>query len=340
MDKQRLLLAQCYQTTSIHDFTFKDLDAYRHYLVEKYPDVPISPVPFQKPAIWPDRFSIRYNKDGINTAGRYIAANLKTPTKVIDQPATPEIILNALKENDYTHVGLGIYVDGYSDFIRCASAIRKYHPQVKIIAGNVGAMFPGTDNNADLICHGDGIAFLRELFGEPVDAPRKLVIIPSHVHTEILGLSIRSEAIQLVTKIGCPQSCDFCVTNKLFDNKYSGSYFTPQQVHDAIIKHAREIKKPFKIGFSEPTAIISRDWWYELFHLFEDEDGDYPVIIATTASSLNGFEFKTVMDSALRIEMVNIGVESFNTMYGKNRNLDLKALIKRLGDYGISSYAT
>nr|MDO8119635.1 hypothetical protein [Candidatus Sigynarchaeota archaeon] len=162
----------------------------------------------------------------------------------------------------------------------------------------------------------------------------------SHVHTEILGLSIRSEAIQLVTKIGCPHSCDFCVTNKLFNNKYSGSYFTPRQVHDAILEHARKIKKPFKIGFSEPTAIISRDWWYELFHLFEDDDGDYPVIIATTASSLNGFDFKKVMDSALRIEMVNIGVESFSTTYGKNKNLDLKALIKHLGNHGISSYAT
>ncbi|MEX2684893.1 MAG: radical SAM protein [Candidatus Sigynarchaeota archaeon] len=347
MNERKLLLAQCYQTTSLYDSMFGDTKKLKEYLQLRYPASEFSSVQrwlatnaFDRVPTWPDRYSIRLYKTGSNIPGHFIAANLRVPTTVIDEPATPELLMEYLDKESYTHVGLGIYVDGYTDFVKCARAIKKHYPDIITIAGNVGAMFPGTEKYVDHVCRGDGVAFLRELFGEDVNSPRRISATLGHMVTDVFGITFKSEMLQIVTKIGCPQKCDFCVTNKLFSGAYSGPYFTPQQVHDEIIAHARKTHNKIKIGFAEPTAIVSLDWWYELFRLFEQDDGDFAVIIASTAASMNALDLDRVKKSSLRIDTVNLGVESFDRIYVKNRSLDMKSLIHHLADYGISTYAT
>jgi hypothetical protein len=344
---QKLLLAQCYQTTSLYDSMFGNTKELQLYLQQKYPANEFPSVQrwlttraFDRAATWPDRYSIRLNKTGSNIPGHFIAASLQTPTTVIDEPATPDMLLKYIETGAYTHVGLGIYVDGYTDFVKCACAIKESYPDIITIAGNVGAMFPGTERYVDHVCRGDGVAFLRGLLGEDVESPRRISATLGHMVTSVFGITFKSDMLQIVTKIGCPQKCDFCVTNKLFSGMYSGSYFTPQQVHDEIMSHAGKMHNKVKIGFAEPTAIVSLDWWYELFAMFEHEDGDFAIIMPTTAASLRALDLERVKKSSLRIDTVNLGVESFDTIYPKNRDTDMKSLIHRLADYGISTYAT
>ncbi len=344
---QKLLLAQCYQTMSLYDSMFGDIKEMQAYLQQKYPESEFPSVQqwlatraFDRQATWPDRYSIRLYKTGSNIPGHFIAASLQTPTTVIDEPATPDLLLEYLETGAYTHVGLGIYVDGYTDFVKCTRAIKERYPNITTIAGNVGAMFPGTERYVDHVCRGDGVAFLRGLFGEDVEAPRHISATLGHMITSVYGITFKSNMLQMVTKIGCPQKCDFCVTNKLFSGAYSGSYFTPQQVHDEIMVHAGKLHNKVKIGFAEPTTIVSLDWWYELFALFEHEDGDFAIIMPTTAASLHAFDLDRVKKSSLRIDTVNLGVESFDTIYPKNRTIDMKSLIRRLSDHGITTYAT
>jgi len=340
--ENKLLLAQCYNTTSLYDFMYGDLREYREFLLEKYPSMGswFPKYVFDREPVWKERFSVKLNKGGVNTAGQYIAANLSTPTRVINEPANPELLLEELQKDNYTHVGLGILVDGYGDYIRCAQAIRDHYPDITIVAGNVGALFPGTEKYADLVCEGDGVDFLRRLLGESTDDPHRLALIPSQYTLSLFGMEFPSDLVQLVTKIGCPNTCDFCVTNKLFGGKFTGSMFTPEQVHEAIVELRHKRNRDFKIGFAEPTAIESKEWWYRLFELFEGDDGDYPVLMSTTAASLQNFDLDRLKNSAMRIETINLGVESFSTEYGKNKNTDMTRLVRSLYDHGIGVYAT
>ncbi len=340
----KLLLGLCYSAqTGMSAEYFKEPSIFREILLEKYPEMKnwAKKEIFDNLEDWPNSLRFNLTVDPKNIPGRFIAANLKTPTTVIDEPLTPEILVRELEKDNYTHVGISILVDSYSTFIDCTKEIRKFNPDIKIIAGNVGAMFEGTQKYVDKVHIGRGVPFFRKLFGENVDSPYNIVIIPEEINIQYLKMKTTTPLIKLITKIGCPLNCDFCVTNRLFSGKFSGSLYSPQQVYEALVQHRKDLgNKDFTVHLAEPTAIVSHNWWYELFDLFKEESGDYPLFLGTTSISLEKLDLDQIKDSALRIDKVNIGVESFNKSYNKNLKSDPKKLISKLRDYGIGSYIT
>jgi len=345
MQKNRILLVQAY-TPALYDQGMSNLKAYRDFLLREYPNIEkwVPEHPFNNTPTWPDRMSATY-KGGTNTAGEFLAANLSTPSTVISKPIDPGLIRNELTKavNEgfpYSHVGFSVYVDGYSRFIASALAVKKFDPNIITIAGNVGSLFEQTKDYVDHVHIGDGVPFLRELLGEDTNEPYRLKLIPARIATHIAGMDFSSRMYQVVTKIGCQHHCEFCVTNILFQGKCSGELFTPEQVHDALVQKRSKEKKDFITFFCDPTAVMSKKWWYRLFDLFREESGDFPVIFLSTASSLQHFDFDHMRNSAMRIELVNLGVESFSTIFGKNLNVDLKQTIARLHEYGIAVDAT
>lgn len=346
LKKNRILLVQAY-TPSLYDKGLSDLKKYQHFLLQEYPNAEkwIPEKIFNETASWPDRMSATINKGLTNTAGEFIAGNLATPSTVISEPVNPKVILKeltkAVKEGfPYTHVGFSVFVDGYTKFIASARAVKEFDPNIITIAGNVGSLFDQTRDYVDHVHIGDGVPFLRELLGEDVEVPYQLKIIPVIGTTRVFGMGFPSRLYQMVTKLGCPNHCDFCVSNILFKGGHTVELFRPEQVHDALVQLQLKEKKDFDVFFTAPMAIISKEWWYRLFDLFREDTGDYPVYILTTSSSLQNFDFERMRNSALRIKMVNLGVESFSKIFGKNQNVDMKHLITRLHDYGISVDAT
>lgn len=341
--ENRLLLAQCYKSqTSFQDALFKTPSEYRRFLLDTYPDMKkwATAEIFNQVEDWPDNLQFQVNLDQINVAGHFIAQNIDTPTKVMDVSATPVTILAELEKDSYSHVGLGIFVDSYSDFIDCTKTIRKFDPNIKILAGNVGCMFEGTEKHVDYTCKGRGVPFLRKMFGEEINKPYNLVIIPDHQRITFNGQVTSTNLVRIVSKIGCPNQCDFCVTNKLFNGEFTGFLCSPQQFHDSVVEYRNELGKDFILHFAEPTAVFSLKWWYELFELFEGEVGDYPMYLGGMATSFNRFELEKIKNSSLRFDVINIGVESFNQNYNKNKSVNIKNLIARYQNYGIGVYCT
>ncbi|MFX1303778.1 MAG: B12-binding domain-containing radical SAM protein, partial [Promethearchaeota archaeon] len=168
-----------------------------------------------------------------------------------------------------------------------------------------------------------------------------LEIIPAKSIISVNGIELKSDLAQLVTKLGCVNNCDFCITRQLFDNHFTGSLFTPQQVHDKLVEYRRNIKKDFSIMFCEPQGIVNKKWWYELFDLFNEEPEDYPIIIPTSLASIRNFDLDRVSKSSLRFMGLNIGIESFSQDYAKNaKHRETKQIMKKLTDYGIGVYCT
>lgn len=343
----RLLLVQCYTMYDIWDNLYGNQLDYRDFLINRYPEMKeLFPYElFNRSVIWPDNVGLKVVRGTCNVSVRFLADNLETSTSLIEAPATPEIVITELQKakernNPYTHVGFSVFIDAYKIFIKCASAVKEFDSEIITIAGNSGALFDETSNYVDYVCTTDGVPFLRKILGENINRPYHLELIPSKNSLKFFGITIKSEIVQIVTKLGCPERCDFCITNRLFKGTPTSAFFTPQQAHKSLIAYRRKLKKDFKIAFCEPTSIISHNWWYKLFDLFQDEPEDYPLLIGTTATSLKNFDFDRISKSSMRFEMINIGIENFHKKYLKNNNVNLKLLFSQLADYGIGTYAT
>lgn len=344
-----LLINQLRPEFTLDYMLVKGLRNYREVLLRDYPQMEKwlpKPV-FDLDPIWPERLQVKFRGYGVSTSGSFIKDNLKTPTDVLYGDISPEQVIEKLNEAKmegfaYTHVGFSIFVTGYTNFIKTSQAVKQYDPNIITIAGNVGSLFPGTDNYVDLVCRGDGVPYLRKLFAEEKNCQGyNLEIIPAKSIISVNGIELKSDSAQLVTKLGCVNNCDFCITRQLFDNHFTGALFTPQQVHDKLVEYRRKIKKDFSIMFCEPQGIVNKKWWYELFELFNDEPEDYPVIVPTSLASIRNFDLDRVSNSSLRFMGLNIGIESFSQDYAKNaKHRETKEIMKRLTDYGIGVYGT
>jgi hypothetical protein len=331
----------------IWDNLYGDQSDYQQFLLNRYPEMEdwFPNELFNKPVKWPDNVGLKVVRGTCNVSGKFIADNLETSTTLIEAPATPEIIITELqraknKNSPYTHVGFSVFIDAYTIFVKCAKTVKEFDPKIITIAGNSGALYDETIKHVDYVCKTDGILYLRKVLGEDIEKSYQLKLIPSKNTLKFFGIAVKTEIVQIVTKLGCPQKCDFCIINRLFEGNVTSAFFTPEHVHKTLVAYRTKIKIDFKIAFCEPTSIISHNWWYKLFKLFENEPEDYPLLIGTTAISLENFDFNRVRNSSLRFEMINIGVENFHKQYSKNKNINIKKLFKRLADYGIGAYAT
>ncbi|MFW9969877.1 MAG: B12-binding domain-containing radical SAM protein [Candidatus Odinarchaeota archaeon] len=320
----------------------------REIILNDFPEIEqyVPEEAFDFDPIWPGRLKFSLRDYDSSPSCSFIADNLETPTEIMVGDIQSSDIIETLDKakkigHPFTHVGFSVFVTGYTRFVESAMAVKNYDPNIITIAGNVGMLFPGTENYVDHIGRGDGIPFLRKLLGEECNRPYKLEVIPAKNTFSLYDVELNVPIAQVVTKLGCPNNCDFCITRRLFNGKFFNSFFTPQQVHDKLVEYCRKLKKDFAILFCEPQGIISKQWWYDLCDLFVDEPEDYPVMITATQASLQKFDFDRISNSSLRFYGFNIGIESFSKDYGKNAgHRNTKALIKKLADYGIATYGT
>ncbi|MFX1317165.1 MAG: B12-binding domain-containing radical SAM protein [Promethearchaeota archaeon] len=335
----KILFVQIYAGEGIgSEFLYRKPSEYREYLLNTFVEMKkwVNQDIFNQIKDWPDEVDIRYEAEDLNLSGRFLASNIDTPSKVLDQPVNPEILISELEKDSYTHIGFSIISNDYTNFVKCAQAVKKYNSSIITIAGNTGAMFEQTKNYVDYVCIGRGVPFLRNLFNEKIDKPYKLSIMPSQVRWKYLNLEIPYVFYRIVTKIGCPLQCDFCTTPKLYNGEYTGELFSPKYVHDALIEFREEVRKDkIIIYFEEPTSLYSLKWWYEFFDLFKEDYGDFGFVVYSIASVLNKLNFDRITKFAARLHVVNFGIESFNKNYNKNIKVNMKSLIHKLSDYGI-----
>ncbi len=338
-NENKILFVQIYAGGGIaSEFLYRKPSQYREELLNTYPEMKkwAKEEIFNQIREWPNEIDIRYEADAINLSGRFLADNIITPSKVIDIPVNPELLISELEKDSYTHVGFSIISNDYTNFIKCAQAVKTYDPSIKTVAGSTGAMFEETKNYVDYICIGRGVPFLRKLFNEKIDDPFHLSIMPNRLQWRYMNLEIPNELYRIVTKIGCPLTCDFCTTPKMYNNEYTGELFSPKYVHDALVEFREKLSKDkLLVYFEEPTSLYSLKWWYEFFDLFKEDYGDFGFIVYSITSVLNKLNLDKISKYAARLHIVNFGIESFNKNYNKNIKVDIRSLIHRLSDYGI-----
>jgi len=148
----------------------------------------------------------------------FIAENLQIPTTTLHYPTMRRFISEIKKGYDY--VGIAFVSPTLHKMIPMVQAIRQHAPATKIILGGYGTALGDEQLGpyADHICHGEGVAFMRRLLGERVDAP---IVQPDITQTQrMFGMPLLSRTGYVFAGLGCPNGCDFCATSYYFDRKH------------------------------------------------------------------------------------------------------------------------
>ena len=176
-----------------------------------------------------------------------LAENISVPTTVLDFPSW-DVFIDELKKG-YSHVGISFIVPNVLKAKRMAEYVRTHYPETKIILGSYGTVIPDLKKIVphDEACKGEGVHWLRNYFGNDVNAPVKHPAIHGPAFEYLYGFKGPGKGAILMTGLGCNNACKFCMTSHMFEKKYVSLLPTGKDVYDAC-EHTE--KKLGSRGFS------------------------------------------------------------------------------------------
>ena len=280
-------------------------------------------------------FSLRFNHQSFGLY--FLAENIDVPTTVLDFPSKERFIKEIKKGYDY--IGISFILPNFIKAKYMAEQIRKHAPKTKILLGGHGTSIPKIETliENDHICSGEGVKWLRQLLGENTKKPINHPIMDSVFSKRILGMKLKTDAAVLIPGVGCKNGCRFCTTTHFFDKKYTPFFNTGKELFDVCQK----IEK--NLGYDE-FFIMDENFLkvpqraIELLELMEKHNKLYRFGIFSSAETIKqmGPEFL----ARLGVSFLWVGVESKHEIYEKNRDIDIKQMIKELRDHGISVLAS
>ena len=170
-------------------------------------------------------FSLRHSY--VSFGLHSIANNLGIPCTVLDFPSRKRFLREIAKGYDY--VGISAITPNFQKVKWMTAKIREISPQSKIVLGGFCADIPDLRSllDADYICAGEGISFMRELLGLPAEFEFKNPDMSFDLR-ELLGVPAFGilKNPQIIVGLGCSYSCDFCSPSHFFGHKHIKFYKT------------------------------------------------------------------------------------------------------------------
>ncbi|MFC1494690.1 B12-binding domain-containing radical SAM protein [Thermodesulfobacteriota bacterium] len=280
-------------------------------------------------------FSYRFNHA---SQGLYfLAENVDMPTAILDFPTFKRFKRELKKGYDY--IGISFIMSNFKKAKAMAQAIRELSPGTKIILGGHGVNVPDIETliEFDHLCKGEGVYFLRELFGEKVDKPIKHPLQYSSFNRQVMGTPWASDSGILITGVGCPNKCRFCATSHFFGD-YIPYMKTGKEIFDVCCRYEDE-KNITEFGVLDENFLKSKDRALELLELMEKNNRHFNFSIFSSSETL-----KEIGDLDILVRMgvtfIWIGVESKKELYAKNKGTDFNVLFSELKKRGISVLAS
>ena len=280
-------------------------------------------------------FSYRFNH---GSQGLYfLAENIEMPTAVLDFPTLKRFKQELKKGYDY--IGITFIIPNFKKAREMARLIRALSPKSKIILGGHGVNIPNIESliDYDYRCKGEGVYFLRELFGEKMDTPIKHPLEYSSFNRQVMGAPWPSDSGILITGLGCVNKCPFCATSHFFD-KYIPYLKTGQEIFDVCCRYEDQ-KGITDFGVLDENFLKMKDRALELLELMEKNNRHFNFSIFSSAETLKELGDLDIL-VRLGVTFVWVGVESKTAIYAKNKNTDFKILFGELKKRGISVLAS
>lgn len=274
-----------------------------------------------------------------NSGLHLLAANCDCKTTVLEWPSIDQFV-EEITVNNYEYLGISFIPCTLLKMREMVQICRKYSPQTKLIIGGQGTLIENLQSivNVDFICIGEGISFLRELFGKKTIKKIIHPIVTSKI-VQFLGVPIRPMINgQIVSGLGCKNGCDFCVSSAFFNCAYKAFISTGKEFIEIITKNIEKhdihnfwvIDENFLQNRKRAESILQKIRSninlipnYQLDMVWSS----YENIIAYSPEEL----------AEMGISMIWLGYESKYSKYSKNAGINLSNLIDNLSNYGIST---
>jgi len=267
-----------------------------------------------------------------------LAENIQVPTTVLDFPTWEEFV-GEVDSGGYTHIGITFILPNALKAKRMAEYIRSSSPATKIMIGGHGTAIPEIQElvDCDEVCHGEGISWLRQYFGEDVDRPLVHPAVPSAINAFVYGAPVMEKAGIIIPGVGCQNSCRFCATSHKFDRKYTPFLRTGKEIFDACRK-TEETLGVDDFGLMDENFCKEPQRAIELLEQMEAHRKTYTFSTFSSAEAITklGKDFLV----RLGVNFLWIGVESKANLFEKTKGIDLNALIADLQNHGISVLAS
>ncbi len=165
---------------------------------------------------------------GAFSYGLYLLAeNISVPTVVLDFPRWDDFV-EELRQG-YTHVGIAFIIPNLHKVQRMTAYLREHYPDVKIILGGAGCVIPDLDElvSYDAVCHGEGIRWLRNYFGEDSSSDIRHPAVTGRLCWYYYGNRVEEISSQIFPGVGCTNACSFCHTAHFFEKRYTEASEAP-----------------------------------------------------------------------------------------------------------------
>ncbi len=280
-------------------------------------------------------FSYRFHHHSFGL--QLLAQNLTTPTTVLDFPSLDQFIEEVRKGYDY--IGISFIVPNLKKAQKMARLIREHAPRTRIILGGHGVNIPGIESlvEQDHLCRGEGVRFLRNLFGENPDRPIQHPLAYSSFNRQIMGVPLPQTSGVLIPGVGCANKCRFCATSHFF-GRYTPFLATGADVF-AVCRDYEEQMGVTDFGVLDENFLKDPARARQLIELIEAHGKNYTFGIFSSAETLRQLGDLDLL-VRLGVQFLWIGVESKREVYEKNRGVDFHQLVADLRHRGISVLAS
>jgi radical SAM superfamily enzyme YgiQ (UPF0313 family) len=276
-------------------------------------------------------FSYRFNHASFGLY--FLAENIDMPTVVLDFPTLPQFI-EELKKG-YTYVGISYVMPNFKKAQKMAALIRQHSPRSKIILGGHGVAVSETKTaiEHDYLCRGEGVAYLRQLFGEDPAKPIRHPLLYSSHNRRVLGTPLPEGSGILIPGVGCANKCRFCATSHFF-GEYVSYLKTGKEIFDVCCAYEDKLGVT-DFGVMDENFLKFPQRAMELLACIENAGRTFTFGIFSSAETITSLPSLDLL-VRLGITFVWMGVESTHEIYEKNKGVDFKHLVTELRKRGIS----
>ena len=267
----------------------------------------------------------------------FIAANLAIPTVTLHYPSMRRFIAELRRGYDY--VGIAFVASTLHKLIPMVQAVRRHAPNTEIILGGYGTSLPDEELAplADHICRGEGVAFMRELLGEP---HREGFEQPDIVQRRsIFSIPIPTGSGFVFAGLGCPNGCEFCATSYYFDRRYLPFLPDGPAVLGAIQQMRRQ--HPGIVNFYITDEDFLLDQARGRGFLEAIRSSDLPAVSISLLSSVKGVsQYDPVELVEMGVDWIWIGYEGTGASFDKLKGRPRAELFTDLRAHGINIMAS
>ncbi|MBI4862143.1 MAG: cobalamin B12-binding domain-containing protein [Candidatus Riflebacteria bacterium] len=267
----------------------------------------------------------------------FMAENLQVPTTVLDFP-TVEEFATELRRGPYSHVGISFIVPNFDKARHMAQLVRKVSPGTRILLGGHGTTIPDLDRQIpnDGVCRGEGVRWLRERFGEPVDRPLVHPAMKVDCWRRLLGAPAPHNKAILIPGVGCKNRCSFCCTSHFFDG-YRSLFPDAEGLFAAMERIADRVGTRQFFVLDE-NFLDDRDKVEKIVSLMASRNRRFNLDIFSSLRTVASYDPVTLL--RLGVQFVWIGIESQKELFDKVKGVDAVRVVRDLRRHGISVLAS